>query len=86
MKLDRVKFADEIAIFIARLATTPQARQAIEFAENNIKEKLLAESEKTGHPLERVVLVSICGELTTKEKQEEFLARLILMKVLVYGT
>lgn len=86
MKLDKQKFSDEITLFIARLATTPQARQALVFTENNTKEQLLAESEKTGHSLERVVLASICGELTTKEKQGKFLARLILMKILVDGT
>ena len=86
MKLDKRKFGEEIGLFIARLATTPQARQAMIFAENNVKERLLATAEKTGHPLERVLLTAICGELKTAQEQGEFVSRLILLNILTEGT
>jgi hypothetical protein len=86
MKIDRRKFGEEIGLFIARLATTPQARQAMVFAENNAKEKLLAMVEKTGHPLERVLLTALCGELKSSKEQAEFVTRLILLNILVDGT
>lgn len=86
MKLDRNKFGEEIELFVARLATTPNARDAIVFAENNTKERLLAMSEKTGHPLERVLLTAICGELKSQKDKAEFVSRLILLDILIKGT
>ena len=86
MKIDRRKFGEEIELFIARLATTNEAKYAMIFTENNTKERLLAMAEKTGHPLERVLLTAICGELKTRQEQAEFTTRLILLHILSEGT
>lgn len=86
MKLNRQKFGEEIGLFIARLTTTDDAKHAMKFAEHETKERLLAMSEKTGHPIERVLLTAICGELRTRREQQEFTTRLILLNILTEGT
>lgn len=82
MQINFEKFVEEIGLFKARLSTTDGAKRAIAFAEMNVQKKIESEAQRTGYPVERVLLAAICGELTTPQKQKEFLSRLILLNIL----
>lgn len=82
MNLNKQKFNEEIGLFLARLSSTADQKHYLKFTEAQIKERLLAESNNTGHPIERVLLTAICGDLKTKQLQAEFVSRLILLDIL----
>jgi hypothetical protein len=82
MNIDKQKFNEEIGLFLARLSPTNDQKHYLKFTEAKIVEELLSDSKKTGHPIERVLLTAICGNLTTKQMQAEFVSRLILLNIL----
>ena len=80
-------FRVEIELFKDRLAPHLEQKTQLELAKFDMQKKIELEAIKTKHPIERVLLTAICGELKTTQQKAEFVSRLLLLDLLTeYGT
>ncbi len=77
------EFRVAIRTFRNTLAPTDRQRDYLAKCENDVYEKLMAESKRTGQTFEMCLLTSLCGELKTKQQQAEFASRLLLLDILM---
>jgi hypothetical protein len=81
--ISKVKLKEQVDLFKQKLAPNQNQQDALELAAKETMQKLINEAETKFQPIERVFLVAMCGEITTKQKQAEFVSRLILLDLLL---
>lgn len=81
--IDTTKVRDQIQLFKKLIAPNQNQKDALDLATRETMQKLVMEAKDKNHPLERVLLVALCGEIGTKQQQAEFASRLILLDILL---
>ena len=85
LEYDAYKFQNEIAKFKGMIAPQEKQKAYLASTRETIIANIEAEAKKTGQPIERVLLVAFCGELTkssNQKQQAEFATRLLLLDIL----
>lgn len=72
-----------IRTFKNTLAPTEKQRNYVAKCKDDVYEKLMSESKRTGQTFEMCLLTALCGELKTKQQQAEFASRLLLLDILM---
>ena len=81
--INRIKLKEQVDLFKQKLTPSQMQQDALELAAKETMQKLITEAETKFQPIERVFLVAICGEINTRQKQAEFVSRLILLDMLL---
>lgn len=84
--LDSYRFLEEIRFFKNQIAPSERQKLYLADCKEKIEGELGGQAEKSGHPIERCMLVALCGELTktsTQKQQAEFASRLLLLELLM---
>lgn len=84
-EIDSFKFKEQIQLFRNTVAPMPHQMEYLVAKREEVRKELMGLAQKTGAPLERVLLTAICGNLTprsSKREQAEFASRLLLLEIL----